>query len=66
MAKCRGAQATLPMTKIKTKLHAFFATLNCDLHPALAAGLADKINAKTGLNLTASDIFREYEAWQIA
>lgn len=54
------------MTKIKTKLHAFFATLNCDLHPALAAGLADKINAKTGLNLTASDIFREYEAWQIA
>lgn len=56
------------MSKIKTSLHAFFDTLNEDLHPTLAAGLAEKINkhCKDKLKLTASDIYKEYEAWQIA
>jgi len=56
------------MSKIKTSLHAFFDTLNEDLHPTLAASLAEKINkhCKDKLKLTASDIYKEYEAWQIA
>ena len=56
------------MSKIKTSLHKFFDTLNEDLCPTLAATLADKINAKTGgkLALTGSDIYKEYEAWQVA
>jgi hypothetical protein len=56
------------MSKIKSALHAFFATLEADLSHDLAAALADKINGKTNgkLALTAQDIFREYEAWQIA
>jgi len=56
------------MSKIKKSLHAFFDTLNEDLHPALAAGLAKKINKHCNgkLQLTASDIYKKYEAWQIA
>jgi hypothetical protein len=56
------------MSKIKTTLHSFFDTLEEDLHPTLAAALADKINAKTGgkLALTDSDIYKEYDAWQVA
>ena len=53
------------MTKIKTKLRASFDGLECDLHPAVAEGLAEKINAVTGLKLTAADVFKEYEAWQV-
>lgn len=52
------------MSKIKTKLRAFFDGLECDLHHAVAEGLANKINAATGLRLTASDIYKEYESWQ--
>lgn len=52
------------MSKIKTKLRAFFAVLECDLHQAVAEGLANKINAATGLKLMASDIYKEYESWQ--
>lgn len=54
------------MSKLKAKVHQFFATLDGDLHPMVAAAIADKINAKTGLSLTASDIFREYEVWQVS
>lgn len=56
------------MSKIKTSLHKFFDTLNEDLHPTLAAALADKINKHCNgkLQLTASDIYKEYEAWQVA
>lgn len=54
------------MSKLKAKVHQFFDTLDCDLHPLVAAAIADKINAKTGLSLTASDIFREYEVWQVS
>ncbi len=56
------------MSKIKTSLHKFFDTLNEDLHPILAAALADKINRHCNgkLQLTASDIYKEYEAWQVA
>ena len=56
------------MSKLKTSLHRFFDTLTEDLHPTLAAALAEKINAhcKGKLALTASDIYREYELWQIS
>jgi hypothetical protein len=55
---------THTMSKIKTALHRFFDTLDCDLHHSLADGLAQKINNQTGLKLTAADITREYEIWQ--
>ena len=64
----RSKMSFFYMTKIKAALHHFFETLTEDLHPTLAAALADKINkhCKGKLSLTASDIYREYEAWQIA
>lgn len=56
------------MSKIKTSLHQFFDTLTEDLHPTLAEALAEKINkhCKGKLALTASDIYKEYEAWQVS
>jgi hypothetical protein len=52
------------MSKIKSALYRFFDALDCDLHPAVAQGLAEKINTRTGLKLTPLDIFKEYETWQ--
>lgn len=56
------------MSKIKTSLHKFFDTLTEDLRPELAEAIAKKINKHCNgkLALTASDIYKEYEAWQVS
>ena len=47
-------------TKNKKKLHAVFASIDCDLEVGLAYCLAEMLGTSPAV------IFAEYESWQIA